>query len=117
MAVRRSIEAHVAWLKQELDDLDQDLRQTPRQSPVWREKDNLLRSVPGIGDQISVTLLAHLPALRTRNRHQIAAMVGVAPFDRDSGTPRGRRTIWGGRARCCFSADQSRIRAVHLGLN
>ena len=76
----------------------------------------MLRSVLGIGDQISVTLLAHLPELSTRNRHQIAALVGVAPFDRDSGTLRGRRTIWGGRARCCFSADQSPIRAVHMGL-
>ena len=61
MAVRPSIEAHIAWLKQELDDLDKGMRQTLRQSPVWREKDNLLRSVPGVGEQLSLTLLAHLP--------------------------------------------------------
>ena len=95
MAVRPSIAAHIAWLKQQLDDLDQGLRQ----SPVWREKDDLLRSVPGIGDQISLTLLAYLPELGTLNRRQIAALVGVAPFNRDSGTLRGKRTVWGGRAR------------------
>ena len=99
MAVRPSIETHIAWLKQELDDLDQGLRQTLRQSPVWLEKDDLLRSVPGIGDQISRTLLAYLPELGTLNRRQIAALVGVAPFNRDSGTLRGKRTVWGGRAR------------------
>ena len=99
MAVRPSIEAHIAWLKQQLDDLDQGLRQTLRQSPVWREKDDLLRSVPGIGNQISLTLLAYLPELGTLNRRQIAALVGVAPFNRDSGTLRGKRTVWGGRAR------------------
>ena len=88
MAVRPSIEAHIAWLKQELDDLDQGLRQTLRQSPVLREKDDLLRSVPGIGNQISLALLAYLPELGTLNRRQIAALVGVAPFNRDSyGTP------------------------------
>ena len=99
MAVRPSIEAHIAWLKQQLDDLDQGLRQTLRQSPVWREKDDLLRSVPGIGNQISLTLLAYLPELGTLNRRQIAALVGVAPFNRDNGTLRGKRTVWGGRAR------------------
>ena len=99
MAVRPSIEAHIAWLKQQLDDLDQGLRQALRQSPVWREKDDLLRSVPGIGNQISLTLLAYLPELGTLNRRQIAALVGVAPFNRDSGTLRGKRTVWGGRAR------------------
>ena len=99
MTVRPSIEAHIAWLKQELDDLDQNLRQTLRQSPVWREKDDLLRSVPGIGNQISLTLLAYLPELGTHNRRQIAALVGVAPFNRDSGTLRGKRIVWGGRAR------------------
>ena len=99
MAVRPRIETHIDWLKQELDDLDQSLRQTLLQSPVWREKDDLLRSVPGIGDQISLTLLAYLPELGTLNRRQIAALVGVAPFNRDSGTLRGKRTVWGGRAR------------------
>ena len=99
VAVRSSIEAHIEWLQRELDDLDTDLRQTLQQSPVWREKDNLLRSVPGVGEQISLTLLAHLPELGTLDRRQVAALVGVAPFNRDSGTLRGRRTVWDGRAR------------------
>ena len=98
MAVRPRVEAHIRWLKQELDDLDKNLRETLRRSPVWREKDGLLRSVPGIGEQISLTLLAYLPELGTLNRRQIAALVGVAPFNRDSGTLRGKRTVWGGRA-------------------
>ena len=98
-AVRPRIEAHIAWLEQELDDLDEGLRQTLRSSPVWREKDDLLRTVPGVGEQISLTLLAHLPELGTLDRRQTAALVGVAPFNRDSGTLRGNRTVWGGRAR------------------
>ena len=99
VAVRPRIEAHIAWLKQELDDLDKNLRQTLRQSPVWRENDDLLRSVPGVGEQLSLTLLAHLPELGTLDRRQISALVGVAPFNRDSGALRGKRTVWGGRAR------------------
>ena len=98
-AVRPRIEAHIAWLEQELEDLDGGLRQTLRQSPVWREKDDLLRSVPGVGQQLSLTLLAHLPELGTLNRRQIASLVGVAPFNRDSGKLRGKRAVWGGRSR------------------
>lgn len=99
VAVRPRIEAHIAWLERELGDLDKNLRRTLRQSPVWREKDDLLRSVPGVGEQLSLTLLAYLPELGTLDRRQIAALVGVAPFNRDSGTLRGKRTVWGGRAR------------------
>ncbi len=98
-AVRPRIEAHITRLEQELKDLDQGLRQTLRRSPVWREKDDLLRSVPGVGEQLSLTLLAYVPELGTLGRRQIADLVGVAPFSRDSGTLRGKRTIWGGRAR------------------
>ena len=97
--VRPRIEAHIAWLERELDDLDEGLRQTLRQSPVWREKEDLLRTVPGVGEQLSLTLLAYLPELGTLDRRKIAALVGVAPFNRDSGTLRGKRTVWGGRAR------------------
>ena len=99
VAVRPRIEAHIAWLERELDDLDKRLRQTLRQSPVWREKDDLLRTVPGVGEQLSLTLLAYLPELGTMDRRQVAALVGVAPYNRDSGTLRGKRTVWGGRAR------------------
>ena len=98
-AVGPRIEAHIAWLEQELSDLDKGLRQTLRRSPVWREKDDLLRTVPGVGEQISLTLLANLPELGTLNRRQIAALVGVAPYNRDSGTLRGKRAVWGGRSR------------------
>ena len=66
---------------------------------MWREKDDILRSVPGVGEQLSLALLAQLPELGTLNRRQIAALVGVAPFNRDSGTVRGKRRVWGGRAR------------------
>ena len=95
VAVRPSIESHIEWLERELNDLDADLRQTIRRSPVWREKDKLLRTVPGVGEQVSLTLLAYLPELGTLDHRQIAALVGVAPFNRDSGTMRGRRTVLG----------------------
>ncbi len=98
-AVSPRIEAHIAWLEQELSDLDKGLLQTLRRSPVWREKDDLLRTVPGVGEQISLTLLANLPELGTLNRRQIAALVGVAPYNRDSGALRGKRAVWGGRSR------------------
>ena len=98
-AVSPRIEAHIAWLEQELSDLDKGLRQTLRQSPVWREQDDLLRTVPGVGPQLSLTLLAHLPELGTLDRKQIAALVGVAPYNRDSGARRGKRAVWGGRSR------------------
>ena len=98
-AVSPRIEAHIASLEQELSDLDKGLRQTLRRSPVWREKDDLLRTVPGVGEQLSLTPLANLPELGTLNRRQIAALVGVAPYNRDSGTLRGKRAVWGGRSR------------------
>ena len=93
------IQSHIQWLEQELDDLDQGLRQTLRRTPVWREQDDLLRSVPGVGEQLSLTLLAELPELGTLDRKQIAALVGLAPMNRNSGLMRGRRTVSGGRAR------------------
>ena len=99
VAVRPSIEEHISWLERALDDLDEGLRQTLRRSPVWRERDDLLRTVPGVGEQLSLTLLAYLPELGTLDRRQIAALVGVAPFNRDSGMLRGKRAVWGGRAR------------------
>ena len=66
---------------------------------MWREKDDLLRTVPGVGEQLSLTLLAYLPELGTLDRREIAALAGVAPFNRDSGALRGKRTVWGGRSR------------------
>ena len=78
-AVRPRIEAHIAWLEQELSEIDEGLRQTLRSSPVWREKDDLLRTVPGVGEQLSLTLLANLPELGTLNRREIAPWWGWLP--------------------------------------
>jgi transposase len=96
--VRRDIEESIAGLKQRLHRLDQELGETLRQSPLWREKDDLLRSVKGVGPVLSLTLVAELPELGTLSRQKIAALVGVAPLNHDSGTYRGRRGVWGGRA-------------------
>jgi transposase len=96
--VRRNIEAHIRWLEGELLDLDDGLGDVIRSSPVWREQDDLLRSVPGVGPVLSSVLLAHLPELGRLNRKEIAALAGVAPLNRDSGQFRGRRTVWGGRS-------------------
>ncbi|HVO95747.1 MAG TPA: transposase [Terriglobales bacterium] len=97
-AVRKRIETHLRWLEAELDRADKDLDQAIGKSPIWREHEDLLKSVPGIGPIISRTLIAELPELGTLNRNKIAALVGVAPLNHDSGTFRGRRGIWGGRA-------------------
>ena len=97
-AVRKRIEAHLRWLQAELKRADNDLDQSIGQSPLWQENQDLLKSVPGIGPIISRTLVAELPELEQLNRKQIAALVGIAPLNRDSGTLKGRRTIWGGRA-------------------
>lgn len=97
-AVRRGILSHVQWLERQLGKTEEDLAQRIRHSPLWREKDDLLRSVPGVGPVLSTTLLADLPELGSLDRKPIAALVGVAPLNRDSGTLRGKRTTWGGRA-------------------
>jgi len=96
--IQKNLRKHIAWLERALHQADIDLAEAIRQSPVWREKDALLRSVPGIGPVLTATLLATLPELGTLTHKQIAALVGVAPLNRDSGTLRGRRTCWGGRA-------------------
>jgi len=94
----QDIEAHIAWLNARIATLDDDLETMLRASPLWRENDDLLQSVPGIGPICARTLLLELPELGTLTRQQIAALVGVAPLNCDSGTLRGRRIIWGGRA-------------------
>jgi len=96
--LQTDIEAHITWLNERLATLDDDIETLLRASPLWRENDDLLQSAPGIGPVCARTLLLELPELGTLNRRQIAALVGVAPLNRDSGTLRGRRTIWGGRA-------------------
>ncbi len=97
--IRPDILTHIKWLEKALSDINDDLDRRIRSSPSWREKDNLLKSVPGIGKVVSSTLLIELPELGKLNRRKIAALVGVAPLNRDSGTMRGRRTVWGGRAK------------------
>jgi transposase len=98
------IDAHLCWLGEALAEIERDLDEAVRESSVWRAKEELLRSVPGVGPVSARTLLAELPELGSLTRRQAAALVGVAPFSRDSGTMRGRRTIWGGRAalRACL---------------
>lgn len=97
-AVNRAIAAHVRWLRKQLADLDAALERAIRNSPLWSEKARLLRSVAAVGSVTVITLLSHLPELGTLNRRQIAALVGVAPFNHDSGKLRGTCAIWGGRA-------------------
>jgi transposase len=103
-AVRRDITAHITWLTKRLKDVDGDLTAAIAASDFWRLKDEIIRSVPGAGRVLSITLLASLPELGTLNRRQIAALVGVAPLNCDSGTLRGSRHIWGGRSavRCAL---------------
>jgi transposase len=97
-SMRTSLEQHIEWLRRQVKDIDKDIGKSVRNSPMWREKDDLLQSVPGIGPVVSSMMLASLPELGTLNRKQIAALVGVAPINRDSGTLRGKRSVWGGRA-------------------
>jgi transposase len=96
--IRRDISQHLRWLERRVAAVDRDLDNTIQKSPVWRAKEDLLRTAPGVGPVVSRTLLAELPELGQLNRKQIAALVGVAPFARDSGTRRGKRAVWGGRA-------------------
>jgi transposase len=97
-SLRGQVEAHVSWLRTERAALEQELHQLIQQTPLWRERDDLLRSVPGVGPTLATTLLADLPELGRLSRKQIAALAGVAPLNCDSGQHRGRRVIWGGRA-------------------
>jgi transposase len=96
--LQAEIQAHIPGRSTRLAALDDDLDTTRRASPVWREREELLRSVPGIGPVCARTLLLDLPELGTLSCQRLAALVGVAPFNRDRGTLRGSRTIWGGRA-------------------
>jgi transposase len=96
--IQKDIREHIKWLERQLRITDHDLDQAIKNSPVWKEKVDLLKSVPGVGRVMIATCLSQLPELGTLGHKQIAALVGVAPFNRDSGTLRGRRTTWGGRA-------------------
>lgn len=111
--VRKSLKAHIAYLERELRISNTELTGLIRESPLWREKDDLLQSVPGIGQITSQTLVAELPELGQLGRREIAALVGVAPLNRDSGTRRGVRHTWGGRSsvrRVLFMAALTAVR-------
>lgn len=95
---RDSLREHIAWLDERIGRLDIELTHALRSSPAWCDKDDLLKAIPGVGSLTRATMLALLPELGSLNRRQIAALVGVAPFNRDSGQHRGARVIWGGRA-------------------
>ena len=101
---KASLESHIEWLEQELNHINTQIRDVLQHCAIWREKDDLLRSVPGVGPVLSCTLLSELPELGLLNRKQIAALVGVAPFNNDSGQKKGSRSVWGGRAsvRCAL---------------
>lgn len=96
--IREQLKQHIDWLNKQLKDLDGQLRRSVQQSPLWREKEDLLRSFKGVGRIVAATLLFELPELGTLDRKKIAALVGVAPFNHDSGKLRGQRRICGGRA-------------------
>lgn len=96
--VRKDIQAHITWMEKRLDDTDTQLKDFIRTTPVWREKDEVLQSTPGIGPVAAVALLAQLPELGTLNRRKISGLVGIAPLNNDSGNHHGQRRIWGGRA-------------------
>jgi transposase len=97
-AMRKRIKSHIDWLEKEIAKLDVDITAGLRSSPAWRAKDELLRSFKGVGPVTSSTLVVELPELGQLDRRAIAALVGLAPFNRDSGVMRGRRSIYGGRS-------------------
>jgi transposase len=107
-----NIQAHIAWLNTRLTILDDDLDPTLRASPVWQEREEMLRSVPGIGPVCARTFLLDLPEWGTLSRQRLAALVGVAPLNRDSGTLRGSRTTWEGRAHVRATLYMSTLVAV-----
>lgn len=96
--VRSQIEAHVTWLREQVRLLDAEVADLIEASPVWRAQEDLLRGVPGVGPVLTLALLSGLPELGQLDRKAIAALVGVAPLNRDSGTLQGKRLVWGGRA-------------------
>ena len=110
--VRRDIVRHIKWLEKRLKDTNGDMQKLIESSPVWRVKDKIIQSTPGVGPVLSLTLLAGLPELGTLNRKQIAALVGVAPLNRDSGFFSGTRIVWGGRSRVRSALYMSTLAAV-----
>jgi transposase len=113
-AVRPQLEAHSAWLRAALDDIDGDLERQIAADPAWRERAAQLRRAPGVGRVLALTLVAEVPELGRLDRRQIAALVGVAPLNDDSGTRRGKRTTWGGRATVRGTRSMATLSAVRF---
>ncbi len=95
----KALDRHLAMLQKDLSEIERDIDTTIRGMPIWREREELMTSVPGVGPTLARTLLADVPELGTLDRKQIAALIGVAPLNWDSGSYRGRRTTWGGRSK------------------
>jgi transposase len=112
--VRNGITRHIEWLEGEIEDMETGLRDAIQQSPMWRAKDDLIQSIKGVGKNMSCTALADLPELGHLNRKQIASLVGVAPHPCDSGTMRGKRVIWGGRASVRQALYMSSLSAIRF---
>jgi len=112
--IQKDIKAHIQWLEKRLDNVDDEIQKRIKASPIWREKEAILQSVPGVGPVLTASLLCDLPELGRLNRRQVAALVGVAPLNRDSGLFRGKRKVWGGRANIravLYMATLSSVRA------
>jgi len=112
--MKQRIHAHIDWLKQELTGIDKDISRMMKENPIWHAKDKLLQSAPGVGPVLSATLIAELSELGILNRKKIAALVGVAPFNRDSGKHRGERSVWGGRCRVRRPLYMATLNAVRF---
>lgn len=112
--VREGLERHIAWLDGEIGQADDDLDGMIQQSPLWRAEDALLQSVPGVGPVLSRTLIGEMPEIGTLDRRKIAALAGLAPFNRDSGKMRGTRAIWGGRASVRTALYMATLTAVRF---
>lgn len=111
---RKDILQHIAWLKKRLKDIDEQTTRCIKATPLWLVKDQLLQSVPGVGPVTSSILLVALPELGKLNRRKIAALVGVAPFNCDSGTLQGKRRVWGGRAQVRSTLYMATLVAVRF---
>jgi transposase len=110
--IQADIQAHITWLTRRLAHTDADVGAAIHASPLWRAKDENLQSTPGVGPMLSRTLVAEVPELGVLNRQEIAALIGVAPLNRDRGTLRGKRAVWGGRAHVRAVVYMSTLAAV-----
>jgi transposase len=110
--IRADIQAHITWLTRRLTRTDDDVAAALHASPLWRAKDAMLQSTPGVGPILSRTLVAEVPELGVLNRQELAALIGVAPLNRDRGTVRGKRAVWGGRAHVRAVLYMSTLAAV-----